>query len=211
MTLVHITPFGIEPQRRKVTRPIRLGSFALHLEASHRLLILKAEVRASVFGSPKHGHSQDMASKFGVRVMANAARSFHFFGRLSSYKSLSLVMFMYRLAFQPRRRSGSASPSTRWPATVSWRLQQPEMREFGVSLWSLVIFFLFADSAISQATKIARFSDAGQPHAESQPQAEPAGVRKSPEKEMGTEWRFVRELLSSKLAKARWKGDQYRP
>jgi hypothetical protein len=85
------------------------------------------------------------------------------------------------------------------------------MREFGVSLWSLVILFLFADLAISQATKIARFSDAGQPHAESQPEAEPAGVRKSPEKEMGTEWRFVRELLSSKPAKAWQTSDQYRP
>ena len=28
-----------------------------------------------------------------------------------------------------------------------------------------------------------RFSDAGQPHAKSQPEAEPAGVRKPPEKE----------------------------
>jgi hypothetical protein len=34
----------------------------------------------------------------------------------------------------------------------------PEMREFDVSLWSLVIFFLSVNLAISQATKIAAIS-----------------------------------------------------
>ena len=36
--------------------------------------------------------------------MVDASQSFHFFGRLSSYKSLALVMFVCSLAFQPWRR-----------------------------------------------------------------------------------------------------------
>jgi hypothetical protein len=54
ITSVHITPFRIEPQRRGITHPIRLGSLGC-IPKPHRLLILKAEVRASVFASPKHG------------------------------------------------------------------------------------------------------------------------------------------------------------
>ena len=42
--------------------------------------------------------------KSGVSPMADASQSFHFFGRLSSYESPALVMFMHLLASRPWRR-----------------------------------------------------------------------------------------------------------
>jgi hypothetical protein len=105
---------GLNPSAEKSNT--RSGQFAPHLKASHRLLILKAEVSGIGVRIAETWTSilKIWRCKFGIShlsffdsidsVMVDASQSFHFFGRLSSYKSLALVMFVCLLAFQPWRR-----------------------------------------------------------------------------------------------------------
>jgi hypothetical protein len=64
------------------------------------LLIVKAEVIGVRVAETWTSMRKIWRRKFGVSPMVDASQSFHFLGRLSSYKSPALVMFMYRLASQ---------------------------------------------------------------------------------------------------------------